>query len=417
MITRRNFTRSAAALFGGSALSRFPVAYGRAQTDKRLIVIILRGAMDGLHALAPYGDKDYAKIRPGLALQAPGGDRPVIDLDGSFGLHPALAPMKPLYDRGQLAFIPAASTQYRARSHFEAQNLLETLGSAPYVMKTGWLNRALMVMSGGDERMGLALGPSVPLILYGKAGVRTESESRIPEVTDEFMSRISAMYDSDPAFHKAIAQAMEEESKTGMMARDMTSANMASEDMMSESMMSDMSEMGDMRLRPNNLGDTTFAAATLLRAADGPRVAVIEAGGWDTHYAQERRLTALFKDLSEGLVTIKSELGDVWTDTAVVVVSEFGRTARENGSNGTDHGTGGLAMVAGGSVKGGQILGTYPGLSSAALFEDRDLMPTSSVEGIFKAVLQQHMGLSERALNTAIFPDLLAIKPMDNLFA
>ena len=411
MITRRNFTRAAAALIGASAFTQAPVAYAKAPGEKRLIVIVLRGAMDGLHALAPYADKDYRKIRPGLALTAPGGDRPVIDLNGSFGLHPALAPMKPLYDAKQLAFIPAASTQYRARSHFEAQNMLETLGSAPYAMKTGWLNRALLTMNAGDTRLGLALGPSVPLILYGNAGVRTHSESRLPEVSEDFMARIGAMYDSDPAFHNAIAQSMEEQAMEGQAKTGMMSEN----DMMSAGdMMSDMS-MDDMRLRPNNLGDTTLAAATLLKASDGPRVAVIEAGGWDTHFAQERRLTALFEDLSEGIVTIKTQLGDVWDDTAVVVVSEFGRTARENGSNGTDHGTGGLAIVAGGNVKGGQILGTYPGLSSAALFEDRDVMPTSSVESIFKTILRNHMGITERALDTKVFPDLKAIKPMGGL--
>ena len=403
MINRRHFTRGAAALLGASAMTQLPVAYANAPTQKRLIVMVLRGAMDGLHALVPYGDKNYAKIRPNLAMSAPGGDKPVIDLNGSFGLHPALRPLKSLYDEGEISFIPAAATRYRARSHFEAQNMLETLGSAPYALKTGWLNRALMSLNYGDARMGLALGPSVPLILFGKAGVRTYSESRLPEVTEDFMSRIGTMYDSDPAFHRAISQAMEDMNPP---AGSMTDSD--------GSMMSDMDEM---RLRPNKLSDTTFAAATLLKAEDGPRIAVIEAGGWDTHFAQERRLNAQFEDLSAGIMTLKTELGDVWSKTAIVVVSEFGRTARENGSAGTDHGTGGLAMVAGGAVKGGQILGSWPGLSSSALFEDRDLMPTTDVESVFKSVLRDHMGISERALDTSVFPDLRAIKPMPGLIA
>jgi len=409
MMNRRHFTRSAAALFSASALTRFPVAYAKAATDKRLIVMVLRGAMDGLHALVPYGDKDYAKIRPNLAMSAPGGDNPVINLDGSFGLHPGLKPLKSLYDAGEISFIPAAATQYRARSHFEAQNMLETLGSAPYALKTGWLNRALLSLNYGDARMGLALGPSVPLILFGRADVRTYSESRLPDVTEDFMSRVGAMYDSDPAFHKAISQAMEDMQPTGAaMSGDMSGD-------MSGGMM--MSDMDDMRLRPGKLSDTTLAAATLLKAADGPRIAVIEAGGWDTHYAQQRRLAGLFEELSAGIMTIKSELGNAWKDTAVVVVSEFGRTARENGSAGTDHGTGGLAMIAGGAVSGGKIMGTWPGLSSSALFEDRDLMPTTHIESVFKSVLRDHMGISERSLDTQVFPDLRAIKPLPGLMA
>ena len=394
MINRRNFTRSALAMLGTSAFSRGPVAFANAPTQKRLVVIILRGAMDGLHALIPYADRHYAKLRPGIALTKPGGRNPVIDLDGSFGLHPALAPFKALYDAGELAFIPAAGTGYRARSHFEAQNFLETLGSKPYAEKTGWLNRALISLNSGDDRLGLALGPTVPLILYGMAGVRTHSESRLPEVTESFMARIDAMYDNDPMFHAAISQAMaNDESPSDMM-------------------------MGEnMRLRPNRIGDTTEAAATLLKNAGGPRIAVIESGGWDTHFGQERRLDSLFKELGSGMATLKSELGDVWSDTAVIVVSEFGRTARENGTNGTDHGTGGLSVVAGGAVKGGQILGSWPGLSATALFEDRDLMPTTSVESIFKSVLRDHMGISERALDTQVFPDLRAIKPLPGLIA
>lgn len=412
MITRRTFTRSGVALLGASAFARGPVSFAKAPTDKRLIVVVLRGAMDGLHAVVPYADRDYGKLRRSLTMTKPGGKNPVIDLDGSFGLHPKLAALKPLYDAKEVAFIPAASTQYRARSHFEAQNMLETLGSAPYARKTGWLNRTLLAMNTGDVRMGLALGPSIPLILFGEAGVRTHSESRLPEVTEDFMDRINAMYDNDPAFHKAISQALEEKE---MAAGKMSGGMMSGADM-SETMSGDtMSAMDDMRLRPNNLGDTTLAAATLLKDPDGPRVAVIEAGGWDTHFGQERRLSALFSDLSGGIVSIKSEMGDAWKDTAVVVVSEFGRTARENGSNGTDHGTGGLAIVAGGSVTGGSVMGTWPGLSSRALFEDRDLMPTTHIEGIFKTLLRDHMGLSESALADQVFPDLGHIKPMRGL--
>ena len=388
MFNRRHFTKlTAAGLLSGGMAS--PVL-ASAPTEKRFILINLRGAMDGLHALAPYMDRDYHKLRPTLGLGAAGTDRQVIDLNGSFGMHPALKPLEALYRNKELIFVPAVSTQYRQRSHFEAQDILEGGGTAPYQHNTGWLNRAITEMGGTPRRIGLSLGPSIPLIMRGAADIRTWSDSRLPEVDEGFLSRMNALYENDPIFHKAFTQAQQDKNKSAMM----------------ENM---------------NRGNGRFelsirAAINLLKDKDGPRIAVLEAGGWDTHYAQERRLNKLFGELASAIILMKTELGPLWKDTAVLVVSEFGRTASENGSKGTDHGTGGLAFLAGGAVKGGFIRGKWPGLSRVALLDERDLAPANQLTSLFKATLIDHLGLTESQVEESVFPSTRTIKRMENLF-
>jgi uncharacterized protein (DUF1501 family) len=388
MLNRRHFAKlTAAGLMTGAAVT--PV-FAMAPTDKRFILINLKGAMDGLHALAPYADPHYHKLRPTLALGAVGTDRRVIDLDGSFGLHPALKPLEALYRAKELAFIPAVSTDYRQRSHFEAQNMLEGGGLSPYQQKTGWLNRAIHHMGHSPNRMGLTLGPTIPLIMQGQADVRTWSDSPLPGADEGFLSRIEALYEDDPIFQRAFRQAREDRTNSDM--------------------------MENMRLGNGRLSLTTQAALSLLKEANGPRIAVIESGGWDTHYAQERRLNKLFADLAGSLALIKSELGPLWKDTAVMVVSEFGRTAAENGSKGTDHGTGGLAIIAGGSVNGGKVRGHWPGLSPRALFGERDLAPANHLLSLFKSTLIEHLGISQAQLEDHIFPKSRNIKMMHDLY-
>jgi uncharacterized protein (DUF1501 family) len=367
-----------------------PPVFADVPTEKRFILINLKGAMDGLHALAPYGDSDYHKLRPTLGLGAPGTDRTLLDIDGSFGLHPALKPLQSLFNANELVFVPAVSTQYRQRSHFEAQNMLEGGGASPYQQKTGWLNRAIVEMGGSQDRIGLTLGPTIPLIMRGEADIRTWSDSRLPEADEGFLNQLNALYQEDPIFHKAFAQAQADKTNPSM--------------------------MENMRLGNGRLELSTRAALAILKEKNGPRIAVIEAGGWDTHYAQERRLSNLFGELASSIALIKKELGSKWKDTAVMVVSEFGRTAAENGSKGTDHGTGGLAIIAGGSVNGGKIRGVWPGLSKIALLEERDLAPANHLESLFKSALVQHLGISERQVAETIFPDINSIKMMENLF-
>ncbi len=389
---RRQFIQySGAALATAVASSR--TAFAAAPTENRLVFIILRGGLDGLHTLPPYADKDYQQLRPTLALGGPGSENSAIDLDGYFGLHPTLSGLKDLYVAKELLFMPAATTQYRKRSHFDGQNLLENGSGIPYGAKGGWLNRAITGMNGGDRRLGLALGPAVPFILQGNAGVQTWAKSALPEVDEDFLVRLANLYEADSLFSKAYADAR------GALKPDVN-----------------MGGMQARRGQQQNVPLAARAAAEFLKSPNGPRIAVMEIQGWDTHFGQAWRLRALFEQYAKGLLELKSGLGSTWANTAVLTVSEFGRTAAENGSRGTDHGTGGIALLAGGAVDGGRIIGKWPGLSERALYEGRDLNPVNAYERLFKSALIFHLGLSEGFVEDNVFPDSSGLTAIETLF-
>ena len=388
MLKRRSFLRGAAALAALAPLASARAAFAVAPTDRRFVLVLLRGGLDGLHALPPHGDRDYRRLRPTLALSPD----PALDLDGYFGLHPALGDLVPLYRAGELLLVPAAATRYRDRSHFDGQNMLENGSGKPYGAQDGWLNRAILGLNGGDRRLGLTLGPSVPLILQGPAHVRSWSDSSVPAVDEDFLARITVAYQHDPLFAAALGDAQGGTKPVGM---------------------------GDMAGEPGREKSHIKAArvaADLLSRPDGPRVGVLESQGWDTHFAQERRLKELLGELSRGLLELKSGLGEVWRETVVIVISEFGRTAAENGSRGTDHGTGGFALLAGGAVAGGRIVGDWPGLSERALYEGRDVLAANSYERLFKAILIGHLGLDPGCVEDRVFPASRAQSPTDGLF-
>lgn len=391
-LSRRDFlaTSSGALL---AALTASGAAFAQAPTDNRLIFVFLRGGLDGLHALAPFADPDYRRLRPTLALEQGSNGTGVLGLDGYFGLHPALAPLAPLYRAGELAFLPAAATAYRDRSHFDGQNMLENGSGVAYGARDGWLNRALFALNGGDRRLGLALGPSVPLILQGPAPVQTWDDTTLPQVDADFLMRLGQMYRSDPLFLDALHEA------TGALKPDV-----------------DMARFDDSPALGRNFLMSAQVAGDLLSRETGPRVAMLELTGWDTHYGQDRRLNRLLGVLAQGIGEMQQSLGPAWGKTAILVVSEFGRTAGENGAKGTDHGTGGLAMLAGGAVAGGRILGDWPGLAQSALYQGRDLLAVNPLEAVFKSVLLGHLGLGEAAIETAVFPHSTGFRPMDGLF-
>jgi len=386
MDRRRFLMTSGAGLM--AALAGNGVAFASAPTEKRFVFIFLRGGLDGLHALAPYADADYRRLRPRIALDRDA----VIDLDGYFGLHTAMEGLMPMVRAGELAFVPAAATGYRERSHFDAQNMLENGSGAPYGARDGWLNRAILGLNAGDRRLGLSLGPTVPLILQGQADVQSWSYDTLPDVDADFLTRVAGLYQQDPAFADAFHDAQ------GAIMPDVDMAGMTG-------------QIGAAR----NFPLSAQAVAALLAESAGPRVAVMDLQGWDTHFAQPVRLRDLLRLLSEGLVTLRDGLGPVWRDTVVMVGSEFGRTAAENGNNGTDHGTGGLAMLAGGAVNGGRILGDWPGLSARALFEERDVLAVNAYESLFKSVLIGHLGLAAAYVEGAVFPESRGIAPMSGL--
>ncbi len=373
--TRRGFLRMTGQLAAAGALTR--LAWAEAVGDARFVVVLLRGGLDGLHAVPPYADPDYRRLRPRLAIAAPGTPRGALDLDGSFGLHPALAPLEALFRNRELLIVPAAATRYRNRSHFDARNVLETGSGTPFGRADGWLNRALTHLGPRGRRLGLALGPSVPLILQGRAEVATWADSPLPEVDEDFLARVAELYAGDPLFATALAEA-----EGGI----------------------DL----DMPRRSRRRVDLPAAAeitAKLLARSDGPRVAVIESNGWDTHFGQTRRLDRQLEQLAKALTALRDGLGGSWQHSVVWVVSEFGRTAAENGTGGTDHGVGGVALILGGNVAGGRLVGRWPGLAPGALYQGRDVRPTTAYESLAKALLLEHLGISEAHVEESVFPD------------
>lgn len=296
-----------------------------------------------------------------------------------------------MYAAQELLFIPAASTRYQRRSHFDGQNMLENGSDKPFGARDGWLNRALGSLGDGTRSSGLSIGPAVPLILQGEARIRTWSAGSLPKADDDFLQRLAAIYEGDPLFARAFAAARGAPAPA-------------------------LGGMTDAPARNRSFLTAARASADLLAAADGPRVAVMDSNGWDTHFAQERRLSVLLGDLAQAVLALRSRLGAHWARTAVIVVSEFGRTVAENGSQGTDHGVGGLAMLAGGAVRGGRIGGRWPGLSANALHEGRDLRVTSHYESIFKAALIARLGIRDSILEETVFPQSRNAPPMEGLF-
>ncbi len=389
---RRQFIKSGAAAALTASLLQTRVSFANFVSDNRVVVMILRGGMDGLHALVPYTDTHYRNLRPKLALSPEDTNRSALDLDGYFAMHSALGPLMPLYRDAELLFVPAASTSYKRRSHFDGQNILENGADKPFAVKDGWLNRVVSGLDRSDRRLGLALGSSVPFILHGDTPVQTWSKTSLPEVDGDFLNFLTHVYQSDPEFLKNLMQAQQ-----------------AIEPSM------DMSAMKGNLQKNRNFAASASVAADLLSQETGPRLAVMEMQGWDTHFAQERRLRQLFGQLSEGILALKYGLGAHWSKTVIVVVSEFGRTAAENGSGGTDHGSGGLAIVAGGAVSGGKIAGDWPGLAASGLYEGRDVNAVNDYRGIFKSILKNHLRMDSGYIDEVVFPSSGLIRPMTGL--
>lgn len=379
MFNRRHLLAGAA---GAAALS-FPVfAFGQAQaTDKRLLVIILRGGMDGLSALAPVGDPSYASARGQLALQRSG----TLALDDTFALNANLPKMHALYRAGELLPVHACATAYRERSHFDAQNVLESGAAAPFARTEGWLNKALGALPNARPEMGMALSAQAPLILRGPTNVATWSPSALPDVDNDTMARLLSLYEAnDPALAHALSSAI----STNGVAMD--------------------AGADDMRAGPRAITPVAQIAARFLKDDAGPIAAVMEMGGWDTHANQgieQGPLARGLTSLDDGLDAFKREMGPAWANTVVIIATEFGRTVAPNGANGTDHGTGMAAFVAGGAVRGGRVLADWPGLTRSALHEGRDLRPTIDLRGVFKGVLADHLRVPNAALERDAFPD------------
>jgi uncharacterized protein (DUF1501 family) len=389
MLNRRHLLTSAA---GAAALSFPAFAFGQSQaSEKRLLVIILRGGMDGLSALAPIGDPTYASARARLAL--PRTD--TLALDGTFALHGNLPQMHALYRAGELLPVHACATAYRERSHFDAQNVLESGAAAPFARTEGWLNKALGALPNSRPEMGMALSAQAPLILRGSTNVATWSPSALPDVDNDTMARLLSLYQaSDPALAHALTSAI--------------SANGVAME----------AGASDMRAGPRSITPIAQIAARFLKDANGPIAAVIETGGWDTHANQgveQGPLARGLTSLDDGLFAFKQEMGPAWANTVVMIATEFGRTVAPNGANGTDHGVGMAAFVAGGAVRGGRVLSDWPGLARNALLDGRDLRPTIDLRGVFKGILADHLRVSNAALERDAFPNSSNVRGIEGL--
>lgn len=394
---------------GGAALTFLPGAFGLSAAfadipgDRRFIFIVLRGAMDGLNVVVPYGDSAYRGLRRDLALDPPGQADGVIDLDGFFGLHPKLTHLADWYKEKSLLPIQAVATSYRDRSHFDGQDLLETGGTTPHAIDTGWLNRSLAALGGqgaGAARLGLAVGDQVPLIMRGKIEVASWAPSNLPEANSSFISLVEAMYRHQPQMSATLMAAVSATS----FADQATGADGSGTAQMQQGRM----QQG----KGQKVGNAEFimfnAAGKMLADPRGPRIAVLEMGGWDTHTAQgsiEGRLGKNLQLFDTALDGLRQGLGAIWDKTVILAATEFGRTAAANGTGGTDHGTATAALLMGGAVAGGHVLADWPGLASGKLYQDRDLAPTLDLRGIAKGVLRDHLAIDAAQLDQSIFPD------------
>jgi uncharacterized protein (DUF1501 family) len=371
-------------------LGRASLALAAAPTEQRFVVVILRGALDGLSAVVPHGDPALAGLRAELVPEG------LLDLGGFYGLHPALANLHTMYGDGELLPVHAVAGPTRVRSHFEAQDSLES--GADHRMTSGWLNRAVFAMpadtgnrSGSDA---MAIGVSVPLLLRGPATVGNWAPHGIISPPADLYTQIAALNQADRVTGPAIVEGLSERGFTGEV----------------------LSADGTEQPAGNRYAFPALARAggEMLRAADGPRVAAMEIGGWDTHVAQVPRLTRVLADLDAGLAGLKDGLGPAWKQTAVLVMTEFGRTVRVNGTKGTDHGTATVAFVLGGAVAGGRVAADWPGLGPGKLLENRDLQPTGDLRAVAKGLLAQHLDLGADALAT-VFPDSATVQPITGL--
>jgi len=395
-VSRRALLMGGATFAAWAYLPKF--AGAKDGRDPRFVTIILRGALDGLATAAPVGDPDYADLHGSIALTRD-GTHAAIPLDSFFALHPSMPEFARMYKDKKAAVVHAVATAYRERSHFDGQDVLESGFAGPGRVQSGWLNRALEALPRGERvRSGLAVGPTTPLVLRGAAPTIGWVPPYLPQAADDTAMRLVNLYTHrDPALAAALSQGLQIDRiaayDEGMKPKP------------------GMNGVGAMRLAAKG-------AARLMAADDGPRIAALAFDGWDTHANEGGpvgRLAQLLSGLDGALAEFESGLGERWKDTVIVVATEFGRTARINGTSGTDHGTGTVALLAGGAVNGGRVISDWPGLKVADLHENRDLKPTADLRGVIKGVLRDHLGLGDRVLADAVFPDSGAVKAMQGL--
>ncbi len=378
-MNRRAFLRALS--LGSAALLAAPyLSFASANTDRRFIFIIQRGAADGLNTVIPYADPNYSKLRGALAIDVAQGTK----LDGMFALHGSLTETAKMYAAGQALLVHAVASPYRERSHFDGQNVLETGGTSPYQRNDGWMNRLLSLLPAAQSEA-IAFSSTVPMALRGKIEVTSYAPSALPQASDDLLMRVAQLYAEDTQLNALWNAAMD--------ANNMSADSSARQD-------------------PAGFGKL---AASFLARNDGPRIAMIETGGWDTHSGQDGRLARQLKSLDQLLAALRDGLGPVWQKTTVIVATEFGRTAASNGTGGTDHGTGAAAMILGGDVNGGRVLADWPGLGNSALYQARDLKPTLGLDTLIASATGSAFGIDPERVAKTLFPDIKMDKALPGL--
>jgi uncharacterized protein (DUF1501 family) len=378
MIGRREFLAASVGLVFAPRL-----VMAQAATAERFVFVIQRGAADGLDTVIPRGDPGYQRLRSAIAPNL----ESALALDGLFALHPALVGLGGLYAQGELMPVHAVASPYRDRSHFDGQNVLESGGAQAYRIKDGWLNRLLGLLPRA-QRNAVALAPTVPLALRGSIDVTSYAPSSLKSGNDDLMFRVEQLYAGDPQLHALWSAAMDAQSMVGTQ------------------------EGGRGRQDPATVGRT---AASFLARADGPRIAMIETQGWDTHTGQAGRLANQLKALDALLMALRAGLGDAWRRTTVLVATEFGRTAAANGTGGTDHGTASAALLLGGDLQGARVMADWPGLEPRMLHEGRDLRPTLGLDALIASVTAERFGLDPERVSRALFPETPIQRPVTGL--
>jgi uncharacterized protein (DUF1501 family) len=335
---------------------------------------------------------------------SPVSGAPALAIDNTFSLNPNLVELHGMVGRGEAALVHAVGLPYRERSHFDAQQVLESGGVRPYEISTGWLGRALA--ASGNK--GIALNTTVPLVLRGRADVDTWAPSALPDPSADLVARLERMYAGDPVLATALERARR--------------LHLDTPPMQDEAMVMTANGMPANGVRPGAFVTLATRAAEFLNQPNGPQVAVLEIGGWDTHANQANAngpLAGALRQLDAGLAALRAGLtsGGAWSRTVVVVASEFGREVAVNGTLGSDHGTGGVAFVLGGPVHGGRVVADWPGLAKSQRYEGRDLKITTDLRAVLKGVLADHLQIASRSLDSEVFPGSEKVKPLSLLRA
>ncbi len=394
MFTRRTLLGAigATAAFGGFIPLAACAAGAR---DPRFVTIILRGALDGLTAAPPVGDPDYATVRASMDISD------ALALDSTFSVHPSFVNFARQYKAGQAILIHAAASPYRDRSHFDGQDVLESGATVPGHTDSGWMNRFLLTLPSAQRvnPRGLGVGGVTPLVIRGSAPVLGWAPSTLKQADPDLPPRLMALYEaSDPT----LAATLKEAIATGKIANGYSGMGKGAS-----------GGPGD----PQTMIAMAQGAAKLLAADDGPRVCALAFEGWDTHAQETQRLKTLLTGLDGALGAFETGLGPAWKDTAILVVTEFGRTVAVNGTDGTDHGTAAAAFLTGGAVKGGRVISDWPGLKPAQLYQNRDLMPTTDLRAVAKGLMVELYDAPVSALGTKVFPDSAGVAPLKGLIA